>query len=240
MKSVAPSGPATLPNTRWSVILDAQQDDPAALAEFCREYWFPLYGYARRTGLGPEDAADLTQSFFERILSRDILGQARRERGRLRSFLLRAFHNFAAEEWRRSHSQRRGVAGSVVPLDALSAEQRLMIEPRELVTPETEFERSWAREVLRQAQERLRATYDRLGQPAVFAALEGFLTDGELEGSFREIAAPLGMTEAAARFAAFQLRRRYRDTLREVVADTVASPEEVPAELEHLQSLFGR
>ncbi|MBN8247313.1 MAG: sigma-70 family RNA polymerase sigma factor [Verrucomicrobia bacterium] len=235
MKAAAePSGPLALPNTRWSVILDAQQENPAALAEFCREYWFPLYGYARRTGLGPEDAADLTQAFFERILSRDVLGQARRERGRLRNFLLRTFHNFAAEEWRRTHSQRRGTPGTVVALDALS------VEPRSHVTPETEYERSWAREVLRQARERLRTLYQQLGQQTMFHALEGFLTDGDLEGSFREIAAPLGITEAAARFAAFQLRRRYRETLREVVADTVASPEEVSAELEHLQSLFGR
>lgn len=138
------------------------------------------------------------------------------------------------------HSQRRGLPGRVVPLDALSAEQRLVVEPRTHGTPETEYERSWAREVLRQARERLRTVYQQLGQPAVFTALEGFLTDGDLEQSFREIAAPLGITEAAARFAAFQLRRRYRETLREVVADTVASPGEVSAELEHLQSLFSR
>jgi len=227
-----------LPNTRWSVILDAQQEDPAALAEFCRQYWFPLYGFARRTGLGPDDAADLTQAFFERLLSRDVLGHARRDRGRLRNFLLRAFHNFAAEEWRRAHSRRRGNPGGLVALDALSAEQRLAIEPRVAVTPETEFERSWARDVLRQSLERLREVYARLGQQDLFAALKDSLTDGDLEGSFREVAAALGMTEAAARFAAFKLRQRYREMLHEVVAETVARHEDVPAELEHLQALF--
>src|SRR5687768_18491471 len=110
-------GAAEFPQTRWSVILDAQDDSPAGLTTFCRAYWFPLYSYARRMNLSVADAEDLTQSFFERLLSRDLLAHARRERGRLRSFLLRSFKNFAAEEWRKQGAQKRGGAQPILPMD---------------------------------------------------------------------------------------------------------------------------
>ena len=125
---------AAFPKTRWSVVLEAQDDDPAALAALCSAYWFPLYSYARRRGMA--DAEDLTQSFFERLLSREVLGHARRERGRLRNFLLRSLTNFAAEEWRKRGAQKRGGGQPVLEFDALSAQERYALEPHAATTPE--------------------------------------------------------------------------------------------------------
>ncbi len=227
---------ASFPATRWSVVLDAQNDDPAALAALCGAYWFPLYSYARRMGIA--DPEDLTQAFFERLLVRDILSQARRERGKLRNFLLRSLNNFATEEWRKRGAQKRGGGQAVMEFDALSAQERYALEPHDSTTPELEFERAWAREVLRQALDKLGAAYAEAGNADVFSALRDQLVDGSADHSYQNIAASLGMTEASIRFAAFKMRQRYRGALRDTVAETVASMEEVEAELAHLRTLF--
>lgn len=219
-------------------MIGAQEDDPAALATLCRAYWFPLYCFARRTGRSVPDAEDLTQAFFERLLARDLLEQARRERGKLRNFLLRSFENFAAEEWRKQGAQKRGNGQPLLEIDALSTEERLALEPRSDVTPEREYERAWARELLRQALGQLGAAYTQAGNGAVFQALREQLGDGSGERSYAAIAAELGVSEGSARFAAFKLRQRYRAVLHEIVANTVASEDEVEAELAHLRTLF--
>lgn len=220
-------------------MLEAQGDSAEALAQFCGTYWFPLYTFARRMNLGVADAEDLTQSFFERLLSRDLLGQARRDRGRLRSFLLHAFKNFATEEWRRKGAQKRGGGRPVVAIDALSAEERYALEPHDRATPEVEYERAWARELLRQAVDRLGRDYDAAGNGAVFRALRDQLTEGALGRGYLEIATTLGVSESAARFAAFKLRQRFRGVLREIVAETVAAEDEIDDELSRFRALFG-
>ena len=233
-----PERDGAFPNTRWSVILEAQRESPAALAHFCRAYHFPLYSYARRRGMTVADAEDLTQSFFERLLSRDLLSQARRERGKLRSFLLRAFTNFATEHWRKQQAQKRGHGRPLVEMDALQLEERFALEPHDNVTPELEYERAWARELLRQAVDKLAAAYAATGKSAVFQALRDQLLEGSSDRTYQDIAASLGLTEASARFAAFKLRGQFRALLRETVAETVAGEAEVEAELSHLRALF--
>lgn len=228
--------PGAFPKTRWSLVLDAQENNPAALATLCSAYWFPLYCYARRRGM--PDAEDLVQSFFERLLSREILGKARRERGKLRNFLLRSFTNFAAEEWRKQGAQKRDGGKPVLEIDALSIEERYALEPHDATTPELEYERAWAREVLRQALEKLSATYATAGRAGLFGALRPQLAEGSADESYQQIAATLGMSEGSVRFAAFELRRRYRAALHEIVAETVASVPEVEAELAHMRRLF--
>jgi RNA polymerase sigma-70 factor (ECF subfamily) len=218
------------------MVLDAQDGDPAALATLCGAYWFPLYCYACRKGM--PDPEDVVQSFFERLLSRDVLGHARRERGKLRSFLLRAFTNFAAEEWRKHGAQKRGGGRPLLEIDGLSAEERYALEPDHGETPELEYERAWARELLRAALERLRAAYEAAGNGSIFGALRERLAGSEEDVSYQAIAASLGMSEGAIRFAAFKLRQRYRATLQEIVAETVTGMDEVEAELAHLRNLF--
>jgi RNA polymerase sigma-70 factor (ECF subfamily) len=228
--------PAAFPKTRWSVVLDAQENDPAALATLCGAYWYPLYSYARRMGIA--EAEDLTQSFFERLLLRDVLAHARRERGKLRNFLLRSLTNFAAEEWRKRGAQKRGSGQPALEFDALSAKERYALEPHDATTPELEYERAWAREILRQALDKLGAAYKEAGNDEVFGALRDQLVEGSTDQSYESIAASLGMTEGSIRFAAFKLRQRYRAALREIVAETVTGMEEVEAELAHLRTLF--
>jgi RNA polymerase sigma factor (sigma-70 family) len=218
------------------MVLDAQDENPAALAAFCRAYWYPLYSYARRMGLGEPE--DLVQAFFERLLARDLLAHARRDRGKLRSFLLRSFTNFAAEEWRKSNAQKRGSGQAALAIDALQAEERYALEPHDAKSPDLEYERAWARELLHQAMDKLGQAYSKTGHSGVFEALRDQLAEGTVRRSHQEIAANLGMTEGSVRFAAFKLRQRFRETLREIVAETVSNLDEVEAELAHLRTLF--
>ncbi|MBL9139550.1 MAG: sigma-70 family RNA polymerase sigma factor [Verrucomicrobiales bacterium] len=227
------------PPTRWSLILNACGPQDEALRWLCSAYWYPLYAFARRSGLSQADAEDLTQAFFAHWIANDLLTQARRERGRLRSFLLRAFRNFSVGEWRKRVAQKRGGNQTPIEFDALSAEERFALEPRHEVTPEIEFDRAWARELLRRTLTQLREEYDRSGKRTLFEALKDQIADGASPASYESLAAKLRSTEGALRVAAFKLRQRYRTLLRQSVADTVADEDEVDEELTHLRLIFG-
>ena len=184
----------------------------------------------------PEDAEDLTQAFFEKLLAREFFQKVQKDGGRLRSLLLTSMKHFATDEWRRGVAQKRG-SDRVVEIDGLSAEERLKAEAQDQVGPDLEFDRCWAREILRQAMEKLEAAYDDSGKAKVFGALKNQLVSGQ-DRSYQEIAEELGLAESTARVLAFKLRRRYRRFIEEAVADTVTTAEQAADELAYLQSLF--
>lgn len=232
-----PAPPEAFPKTRWSMVWSAQGDDPAALAELCKAYWFPLYCYARRLGRDRDDASDLTQGFFEMLLSHRSLKHASAERGKLRAFLLTSLKNFAAGEHRRDGARKRGGGTPVIMIDALTAEQRFALEPRDELSPEKEFDRAWARNLLSSVLEKLGNAYREAGKGELFAALQDHLSGGDTE-SYGAAAESLGLSPAAVRYAAFKLRERYRAMLREAIQDTVTSEEEAAEEMSHLRCLF--
>lgn len=238
----AESPPARFPQTRWSVVLAARDsDDPRAtraLDELCRAYWFPLYVYVRRRGASPEDAEDLTQSYFAALIRRGYLNQANQERGKLRSFLLTTLKHFLADEWEKTKAIKRGHGQRIVSIDAGDAEVRYAQEPADEASPDRLFDKRWALTVLDNVLAALRTDYAQAGQERLFDTLKPFLAWNSAASAYREAAAALGMKENAVRVAVFRLRRRYGDLLREQVADTVTSPAEVPAELEHLLTLM--
>jgi RNA polymerase sigma-70 factor (ECF subfamily) len=224
--------------THWSVVLAAGHGDTTraddALAHLCQTYWYPLYAYARRRGCPPPDAQDLTQEFFARLLEGNWVAQADRQRGRFRSFLLSAMKHFMANEWNRAHAQKRGGRQPVLSLDDDSAEHRYRLEPAETATPESLFERGWALTLLEGVLARLEAEYRRAGKQAAMEAMRPALTTDREAIGYAEMSQKLGMTETAARVAVHRLRQRYRQLIRAEVASTVASPEEVDAEMRHL------
>ena len=230
------------PQTRWSVVLAARAPDDArradALDALCRAYWFPLYVYIRRRGLAAEDAEDLTQAYFATLIERDYLAQADRERGKLRSFLLTTLKHFLADEWSKSAALKRGPHKKLISIDAARAEEQYALEPADTDSPDRLYEKRWALTVLDNVLEALRGDYAKTGQGQVFDALQQFLAWNSSGEAYRDVAAELGMKESAVRVAIFRLRRRYGDLLRAQIADTVVSPEEVPAELDYLFSLL--
>lgn len=211
-----------------------------ALETLCGAYWYPLFAYVRRTGRQVADAEDLTQAFFERLLEKDWLAEANRERGRFRSFLLGSLKHFLANEWDKGQARKRGGGCLVISLDAQTADRRLQMEPADAATPETAFDRRWALALLGVVLDRLGKEYAQGGKAALFEALKGSLEADRSEVSYVRLAEELALSEGAVRVAVHRLRRRYRELLREEIAQTVSSPHEVDEEWRHLlQALSG-
>jgi RNA polymerase sigma factor (sigma-70 family) len=223
--------------THWSVVLTAGRADTprarAAIETLCRTYWYPLYAYIRRRGYSPEDAQDLTQEFFARLLEKNALARVRREGGKFRSYLLTALNHFLVDEWKKARAQKRG-AGRVLSLDAEEAETRFGREPADRLTPERLFEQNWAVALLNLVYGRLRLEYDGGGKTRLFEELKFCLAGERSSLPYSELAERLNLTESAVKVTVHRLRRRYRELLREEVAHTVASGDEIEDELRSL------
>lgn len=205
-----------------------------ALEQLCRTYWFPVYAFVRRRGYPPEDAQDLTQGFFARVLASETLLQADATKGRFRTFLLTLLTRHLATEFERKGALKRGGGSERIELDAADAEARYAIEPRDTVTPEVLFERQWADALLERVLDRLRVEFDGTGKGGRFEVLKGFLLSPAREVSYAEVAAKLGMTEAGVTSGIFRMRQRYGAVLREEIRQTVAEDSEVEDEIRHL------
>ena len=227
--------------THWSVVLTARGQSPAAdeaLEKLCRTYWWPLYGFVRRNGYGPEEAQDLTQGFFALLLERHDFDVLRQEKGRLRSYLLVSLKNFLAKARRRELAVKRGEGRTLVPLDELLARERADLEPADNLSADRVFERRWALTLLEQVLIRLENEYRSAGNAKLFDYLKEFLSDEPGRRSQAEIAAELGMSENAVKQAFHRLRQRYRELLRDEIAQMVAVPGDVEEELRHFISVL--
>ncbi len=223
--------------TQWSVVLEAQGESPAAqeaLENLCRTYWRPVYSFVRREGLGREEAEDVTQGFFAQLLERKRLSVVRKEKGRLRSFLLGALKYFLADERRRAMAIKRGKGQRLIPLERLRVDERIEMESSDPVTAEMIYERRWALTILEHVLSRLKDEYRAVGNAALFDSLKQLLPDEPGSPSQADIAAQLGMTENAIRQAFYRFRQRYQSLLREEIAHTVATPGDIEDELRHL------
>ena len=221
--------------------MTAQGQSPAAeaaLEKLCRTYWWPLYGFVTRNGYKPEEAQDLTQGFFELLLQRRDLDAVRREKGRLRSYLLVSLKNFLAKARRRELAVKRGEGRALVPLDELLARESADLEPSDSLPADRIYERRWALTLLEQVLTRLENEYRSAGNGKLFDCLREFLSDEPGRRSQAEVAAELGMTENAVKQAFHRLRQRYRELLRDEIAQTVAVPGDVEEELRHFISVL--
>ena len=237
----AQNGAVSFATTHWSVVLTAQGRSLAAdeaLEKLCRTYWWPLYGFVRRNDYGPEEAQDLTQGFFALLLERHDFDVVRQEKGRLRSYLLVSLKNFLAKARRRELAVKRGEGRALVPLDELLARERADVEPADMLTADRIFERRWALTLLEQVLTRLESEYRSAGNGKLFDCLKEFLSDEPGRRSQAEVATELGMTENAVKQAFHRLRQRYRQLLRDEIAQTVAVPGDVEDELRHFISVL--
>jgi RNA polymerase sigma-70 factor (ECF subfamily) len=239
--TTASFGPPATPifaTTRWTVVLNAGDEHPAqhddALAQLCSTYWYPLYAFIRRQGASPHDAQDLTQEFFARLLARNWLDQADREKGKFRWFLLGAVKHFLARERERDATAKRGGGKVHIPLDEILAEKRYGLEPATDLTPEKLFERTWALTLLARVREQLREHYDKAGKRERFARLECFLPGDHEKRAYADFARELGVSEGALRVELHRMKETYRQLLRTEIARTVSTPTEIDEELRHL------
>ena len=230
-------GPVAFTTTHWSVVLEAQGESPAAkeaLEKLCRTYWRPIFAFLRRQGIPPEEAEDITQGFFAELLERRSLSAVRKEKGRLRSFLLGGLKYFLANEERRAMAVKRGKGQRPIPLDELRAGERIETEPADPMTAEMIYERRWALTVLERVLTRLKDEYLAADNAALFDSLKELLPDEPGSPSQAAIAARLGMSENAVRQAFYRFRQRYQTLLRDEIANTVATPGDIEDELRHL------
>ena len=235
------SGGVAFATTHWSVVLAAQGQSPAAqeaLEKLCRTYWWPIYGFVRRRGYKPEEAQDLTQSFFARLLERRDLETVRQERGRLRSYLLASVKNFLSKARDRELTIKRGEGQPLISLDDLLARERADQEPADTLSADRIYERRWALTLLEQVLARLRTEYEAAGKLPLFDRLKELLAGESGQSSQAKIAAEMQMTENAVKQAFHRLRHRYRQLLHEEIAHTVAAPDDVEDELRHFISIL--
>jgi RNA polymerase sigma factor (sigma-70 family) len=237
----ANGGAISFTTTHWSIVLEAQGETPAAqraLEILCRTYWRPLYGFVRRHGLGREEAQDLVQEFFARLLEHRNLDAVRREKGRLRSYLLVSLKRFLATERHRATGVKRYESGPHIPLDELLESEAADFELTETWSADRLYERHWALAVLEQVLDRLESEYRAAGNAVLFDGLKEFLVGEPGLRTQAEIATELGMTENAVKQAFHRFRQRYRLLLREEIAHTVAQAGDVEGELRHLVSVL--
>jgi RNA polymerase sigma factor (sigma-70 family) len=232
-------GAVAFTTTHWSVVLEAQSESPAAqeaLEKLCRTYWQPIYGFVRRQGVRPEEAEDLTQGFFALLLERRDLDVVRKEKGRLRSYLLTSLKHFLTNERSRAMAVKRGEGQRLIPLEDLREREAVSFVPTDTLTAEHIYERGWALALLDQVLTRLGDEYRAASSAAagLFDQLQKLLTDESDRPSQAEIGGELGMTENAVKQAFHRLRQRYRELLREEIAHTVMLPGDIEDELRHL------
>ncbi len=226
--------------TNWKLVLAAGQKSvdgrEAALAELCGKYWYPLYSFVRRRGASHEDAQDLTQGFFEHLLSHDVVGEANPERGRFRTFLLQGLKNYMNGKHRKANTIKRGGKLAFVSLDDAEMRERFLLEPSHSETPERLFDRNWANELIDYSVLKLEGEQTQAGKAAVFEFLKDFVAgdDEVADGDF--VDNPFGMSPGALSQVLFRLRGRFRGILREQVKVTVSSVEEIDDEVRALLS----
>ena len=231
-------------STHWSVVLAAKHqsspDGRLALAQLCEKYWYPLYAHARRRESNAEKARDLVQGFFARMIEHHSIEDADPSRGKFRTFLLTAFQNFAANEWDKSNTFKRGGRHTHVSLDFDDGDHRYSREPIDSATPELRYHQLWARSLLKLVLDQLRDEYRSERKKDLFNELRDYLTIDSGRENYAQVAKRLNLSEGAIKVAVYRMRRRYRELLRQEIAHTVADPSDVEDEIRFLFATFSR
>lgn len=232
------------PTTRWTGILqvlgaDDQNGKQEVLAGLCRDYWFPLYAFARRYGHTAEDAEDLTQGFFAYALEHEVFAHANPALGTLRTFLLKVFQRYMGGVRIKERAQKRGGGQEIFSLNVEEGEELYQCEVADTDSPESLFDRSWASSLLRITMAHLRVSEKDAGRERQFHLLEPFLDpDSVSDGNYETLSSELGLSQEASRQLVSRLRKKFRASLREQIASTLHEPDDlrIDAELKALQA----
>lgn len=239
--ALSSGGMAPFRTTHWTVVLSATRDGSAkaqaSWEELCETYWFPLYAFIRKRGYDPHTAEDLTQSFFAFLIEKDALGKVERQKGKFRSFLIASAKNFLANDWNRAQTAKRGGRYSFVAWEEECAEERYQLEADLQFSAEMVFDRTWASVLLERVQTQLAEEFRIAGKEELFQTLRTKLL-GDDAPAYVECAHKLQLSEGAIRMTVTRMRKRLRDILREEIARTVATPDEIEEEVRHFLTLI--
>ena len=232
------------PTTRWTLVRRVQKGGEAeaarAMEEICQQYWFPIYAFARHRGFSAEDAEDITQVFFQRLIASETIQAAREEKGRMRSFMLSLLKRVISNHVRDATAEKRGGSfTATISLDDSTAEDRYARELTDHRDPDTHFDRAWAQGVLDAAWKKLHDDFAKADNLEGYDQLREFLPLGDNATPYSEVAKQLGIAEGTLRLQIHRMRKRYGKLIEEEIAQTVSSPDEVKAELAHLMTVIG-
>ncbi len=214
-------GSARFATTRWGMVFDAAAPGPdrlAALDRFCRTYWYPVYAFIRRRSASAEDARDLAQGFFAKLVEREWLAGVEQRETRFSTLLLTMLQRFLVNEGERSQAAKRGSGVVPISIDLVLAESWFGAEPLTDETPPRAFERQWALAVLAAALDRLRAELSAAGKARHFDVLSPFLSREAEAGEYATASTTLEVASRTIAVAVHRLRVRYREMLRDELA----------------------
>lgn len=244
--SLPPAGKnAAFPTTSWSLIQRVQkgsaEDAAKALEEICRQYWYPIYAFARRSGFAPEDAEDMAQTFFQNLVVHDAIRAAQEEKGRLRSFMLTMLKRMISKQIRHDHAEKRGGSRKdTLSWDELTAEQHYALEPAALADAEALFDRAWAERVINQAVAVLRDEFITGNNLPLFEAIHNYLPyRTTAPATYSVIAVLMSMKEGAIRQQVSRMRKRHATLIEDHIAQTVEGEDERREELQYLLAVMG-
>lgn len=230
------------PTTHWTLIQSVQEGSPEeaarAMEEICKNYWFPIYAYLRRSGRAAHDAEDITQAFFQQLIAEETIKNARQARGKLRSFLLTVLVRLLSDQGRHKNALKRGGGHVVVSFDAMEAEERYGHEPQDGRDPEKIFLHAWAGDVLQGVHTRLKAAFEEEGRLEMFETLDPYLGSEDTQPPYEELAGKLGSSPGAVRLLVHRLRKKFRTLLEREIAKTVMKPEDIEEELAWLRKVM--
>ena len=232
------------PTTRWTLIRRVQKGGEAeaatAMNEICRQYWYPIYAFARRRGFSATDAEDITQIFFQRLIASETIQAARQEKGLMRSFMLSLLKRVISNHVRDATAEKRGGSfTATLSLDDLTAEDRYIREPADAHDPDSLFDRAWAREVLEAAERKLRGEFEKADNLEGYSQLREFLPLGDNATPYAAVAENLAIAEGTLRLQIHRMRKRYAKCIEEEIEQTVTNAGDVKAELAHLMAVIG-
>jgi RNA polymerase sigma factor (sigma-70 family) len=236
-------GHARFVPTLWGVVLLAGQSNSPqcreALESLCATYWPPIHAYLLRKGFGREDAKDLTQEFFAKLLEKDSLSGVDPSKGKFRTFLLKCLNNFLANDWDKAHAEKRGGKCTFVSLDEQTLDSEYLVEPASsTTTPEEHFDLQWAITVFDAALRKLKAEWEAKGKAARFEELHVYMSSEPGPGDYDAIGARLGMNNEALSTAVSRMRDRYFELLCQEIGHTISNPAEIEEEMRYLRSMF--
>ena len=236
--------PDRFATTQWSVVIQAgkstSQDSREALASLCNLYWLPLYAFAKRKTHSTHEAQDLTQAFFAELLEKNYVAAADKSRGRFRSFLLTAFKNFSSKQWEKANAKKRGGGAQQVSLDFQKADSTISFADSDGLTAEQIYDKQWALTLLERILHRLEQEYAQKGEQATFDILKGHVIGDHSGVTYQDSAKRLDKTEAATKKMASRMRHKYRQFLREEIAQTVETESEVDDEISKLFAILSK
>ena len=235
------AGSSDFPTTRWTLVVAAgdpqRKEARSALVSLCESYWYPLYAYVRRRGYPADQAQDLTQEFFIRVLEGRYLDRADPEKGRFRSFLLTSLKFFVADEARPPARAETRRGERLCPLNSRPAKSATNASLRTMRRRSGSSSGAGRLSVLDRVVERLRNEFVQHGRPEHFERLKVFLL-GQSDAPYAALAREMNTSEGALKVAIHRLRKRYRELFRQEIADTVADPAEVESELRFLAAVL--